>query len=592
MLLSQQYARLRISLLRDRQSEEALPVTVDEIAGLLHCTERNAKLVLHRMSELGWIVWLPGRGRGHRSQIRFEASAEELLMQDARAAVEQGNLNGAMSVFRMEGIDPWIAERFLAWLGGFFGYKEAGDRGEDTLRLPMRVPVHTLDPARLLYSRDLHFAKQVFDTLVRFDPEQRRILPQLAHSWECDDQAKVWTFYLRKGVRFHHGRELAASDVVYSLLRLRAYVHAPASDGWLAECIADVRATGRRTVEVELSAPNYMFLHYVSAYPTAIVPEEIYRNGGAGGMDLDRLPVGTGPFRVARHEAGVLTLAAFPEYWRERALLDRIEMLVVPKELQQRPDPLFHMGKLHHVEHIRFEVPANWEKMQVLTLGCSLLTINLRKLGPLQDARLREAIDVALDRTGLARELGKDGPARGFLPPTDGGSVAAPPEDCQYAYARRLIADAGYAGEVVRFFSLPYHLAQTEWVRRQCEAVGIRMEIVQISYEEASDPARMAEADLAIGGVVADDDEDRCLLEMYKMDGMPVRAYATDAQREAFDAEIESIVAEPDEETRRRRIRGLERLLTDARSVLFLLHTTQETVFNPDVRGIALNTLG
>ncbi|MFC0211586.1 ABC transporter substrate-binding protein [Paenibacillus chartarius] len=76
--------------------------------------------------------------------------------------------------------------------------------------------VRSLDPAQLYYSRDLHFIKQVFDTLVRFDPVYQSLEPHLAYAWECDESACSWTFYLRKGVHFHHGRELTAGDAAWT----------------------------------------------------------------------------------------------------------------------------------------------------------------------------------------------------------------------------------------------------------------------------------------------------------------------------------------------------------------------------------------
>jgi SgrR family transcriptional regulator len=603
MQLAMKFAELKKALLRGRPDlRKDVPVTVEEIARHLYCTERNAKMLIRKMSDQGWIVWTPGRGRGHRSLIRFVASAEELLLQEAKACVEQGNLNGAMGLLQTEGLDPGVTERFIAWLGDFFGYKETDADGEeaDTLRLPMRAPVHTLDPAELLFSRDLHIAKQVFDTLVRYDPERGRIEPHVAHSWESDEQGQVWTFYLRKGVKFHHGRELTAADVAYSLLRLRQSAQT-STNGWLAEDIRAVRPIGRLAVQVELRAPNWMFPHYVSSYPAAIVPEEVYADAeaSAGGddngrarADVRRMPVGTGPFRVTRHDEGALTLEAFPDYFRERAHLDRVELLYVPDPLRNRHRQAltFHIGKAHHVQQ---PVPAHWQTLRVMTLGSSLLAFNLRKAGPQQDVRLRRAIHLALHRERMIAELGMDNamPARGFFPPPP-GTPQDPLDDDRIELARQLVAASDYRGETLRLLSLVGHRPQSDWVQARCAAIGVRMDIEELSHAEAASLERLMEGDAKVSGVVADDDEARCLIEMYKMSRLSIRAYAPDELRRTFDETIADIVAEPDAAVRLERIRGMERLLTDGYRVLFLAHTTQQTVFSPDVRGISVNTLG
>src|SRR5215813_13754181 len=77
----------------------------------------------------------------------------------------------------------------------------------------------TLDPASLtdIYGRAV--VSQVFDGLVQFDADLKP-MPALAEFWEASRDGRTWTFALRRGVTFHHGREVTAHDVVYSFTRL------------------------------------------------------------------------------------------------------------------------------------------------------------------------------------------------------------------------------------------------------------------------------------------------------------------------------------------------------------------------------------
>jgi MarR-like DNA-binding transcriptional regulator SgrR of sgrS sRNA len=77
----------------------------------------------------------------------------------------------------------------------------------------------TLDPTFVTDAYGGHIVHQIFDGLVQFNAHLKP-LPALAEYWEASQDGRMWTFALRRGVKFHHGRELTAQDVVYSFTRL------------------------------------------------------------------------------------------------------------------------------------------------------------------------------------------------------------------------------------------------------------------------------------------------------------------------------------------------------------------------------------
>lgn len=592
MQLALQYVQLKTSITRALHISHTymdVPVSVEEIAGYLYCTERNVKILIRKMTEMGWIVWTPGRGRGHRSAIRFLVSAEELLLAEAKLLVEQGNLNSAMSLFQMEGLDGGLMDRFLAWLGSYFGYKGNCETGNaETLRLPMQIRVLTLDPVDVLFSRDLHFIKQTFDTLLYYNPICGCVEPGLAHEWSSNDSATEWTFYLRKRVRFHHGRELTADDVVFTFNRLRTIGTEDSPNRWLMQSVKEIRAIDRLTVRLEMHAPNYLLPQYVSSYQAAIVPADVY--SAAKVAETSMLPVGTGPFRITRHDAGGVTLEAFEDYYRECAHLDRIELLYVPDDVSDRrwQQLNFHMGKLNHYKQ---PAPAHWFKKEIMMLGSSTFAFNLRKQGPQQEVNFRQAIQLVMNRCGLIKELGlyHARPAADFLPPETPGT---PPDDYQPERAKELLRECGYAGEPIQMIFTPKNRNQAEWIKASCETIGIPVELKVYTFEQMTKVPLLLEADAVVGGVVADDDEARCLIEMYKVGNLAVRTFATDEQRRVFDETIASIEAESDADRRLQQIRGMQTLLSENYAVLFILHTTQQLVYSPHLQGITFNTLG
>ena len=92
-----------------------------------------------------------------------------------------------------------------------------GDGG--VYRRPLGHNPEILDPARISDIYSLSVTQQIFDGLVKFD-QTLMIMPALAEFWKSSRDGLTWTFTLRKGIKFHHGREVTADDVVHSYTRI------------------------------------------------------------------------------------------------------------------------------------------------------------------------------------------------------------------------------------------------------------------------------------------------------------------------------------------------------------------------------------
>src|SRR5206468_7737712 len=95
----------------------------------------------------------------------------------------------------------------------------APERDTGIYRRPLGQDPETLDPARIADTYGRSVSQQIFDGLVQFD-QTLAVKPALAAFWRASRDGLTWTFELRKGVKFHHGREVVADDVVYSFSRL------------------------------------------------------------------------------------------------------------------------------------------------------------------------------------------------------------------------------------------------------------------------------------------------------------------------------------------------------------------------------------
>jgi SgrR family transcriptional regulator len=309
--------------------QENIPfeVTTQELANLLDCTHRNMVLLLKRMQQEEWLVWEPKRGRGNRSALSFLVSKEQVALEEAQEMMQKQDLHSALELLQQIEEAPLLRDQFQEWLSSQFGFHSEvqGKRRTDILRFPLPQTIYSLDPAAIHYTGESHLVNQIFDGLVRIDPKGEQILPQLAHAWEVDDSRTRWTFYLRKGVLFHHGRELDSSDVKYSLERLKRL--APQGlYSWVYTNIISMDTPDDTTIRIQLSERNEAFLAFLTTNRASIVPQDAC---SAAGEQFGIKPIGTGPFRFTGNDQGVWILEAFAAYFQGRAFLDRVEVWTV-----------------------------------------------------------------------------------------------------------------------------------------------------------------------------------------------------------------------------------------------------------------------
>ncbi len=359
------------------------------------------------------------------------------------------------------------------------------------------------DPA----SSNTHFfvAEQLYDGLLGLDKDFN-ITAGLAERWIEADRQQRHIFFIKKGIRFHHGTEVTADDVKYSLERLvqkrpdnlyyqyfttRVVGAADYYDG-LAEEVAGFRVVDKYTFEIHWLRPYVSGLYFLAMYYCKILPRDLLETQGSSFFNR---PQGTGPFRFdywvrsPKLEIVGVRLKRNDSYFGKKAYLDAIEYSPFFTADQFRegdvhimppPSPGF-LGRYPHLENA---------SLRTTFLGFSC------DLPPFDRPEVRRALALALDRERLTQAAATtEAPTEvvnNFIPPTLPGFRPRSGYPFDRTRGRELLSGAAKAGlsrvvlPVVPELQVPMPVYNE--LSRQLAEIGLRPDIRRLrSIDEVGD---------------------------------------------------------------------------------------------------------
>lgn len=567
MFILDQYIELWVAYGKGKKEGEQLEITVQNISETLFCTERNSKLIIKKLDELNWIAWFPGRGRGRRSKVIFRKHPKSLILDKGKEITKKGDVrSGIEFVERYSSLFSSVQSEYQSWIDSIFGHKiEMTSEGRrDVLRLQVQMNLDiALDPVYATMRSECHMVKHIFDTLVYVNEETNSIEPRLAFQWEYDDAEKVWTFYLRKGVRLHNGKRLTAHHVIHSLKRFMKAENNP--HAWMLQHVESFRAVDEFVVEIQLHTENRMFLHMLSAEQCSIVKED-----EAGNF------IGTGPFILQEKNTHLFALEVHDLYYRERPFLDRIELLNVEQNVNTYD--VLVKAQYKDKENLNKELSR-------LESNVTYVTCNLVKKGPMQDELFRKALYKIIHGDKIVQELGgeRGEVAKEILLASD--SIVEIEEDIE-----SLIKESMYQNEVLQLYTFTGqdHVEDAQWIQKECAKYGIRVENNFLEIEELLEINTIQKADMMHDSATISERIEDSLLYMF----LTKNSFIHGQSSMDFHAMLSPYFKQEQVENRVTLLRDIEDTLLRQIHVIPLYRNKQQVTSHEKVQNIMINSQG
>ncbi|MBI2958410.1 MAG: ABC transporter substrate-binding protein [Chloroflexi bacterium] len=329
------------------------------------------------------------------------------------------------------------------------------------------------------------------------------LAPGLIEKWEVAPDGLSWIYNVRRGVKFHDGKELTGADVKYSL---EQYVVPAAASPFLRGMIDRVQATDNYTVRVFTKGTQPYLPHTSTLYDPsqgAVMPKDYAEQQGRANFELR--PIGTGPFKFAKHTRGdAVQYEAFDQYWGQVPAFKSLTLILMPEESTRVAS--LKTGAVDIID-VGLDASNELEKGGFRTPTLDVALPHIRVYGaydaqasrlPIADARVRQALSLAINRDEIRSTVffGKADPV--FVP---GLPLGAADVDLNYwrdfsakAYrydptaARDLLKQAGYAdGFSIKMYAFamggaPYLPQLAQIVAGYWGAIGVKTELTPIEF--------------------------------------------------------------------------------------------------------------
>lgn len=477
----------------------------------------------------------------------------------------------------------------------------------DAFRYRLASDPPSLDPIHSTDTTSATIVLKIFEGLVDQDPVTLKIIPALAESWEISGDALTYTFHLKKGVRFHNGREVTSDDVRFNFERClspaerseRSWVLTPirgakAMLAGTATTLEGLETPDASTVVIHLEQPFAPFLSYLALESARVAAKE-------GLESAEITPIGTGPFAFVSWEHGIrVTVEGNKSYHKGPIDFGRVEFEVIPdvgvayqKFVAGELDFVDEIppGQLRLIQEKYPESVHMWPYIRVEYLGFN------QTRPPFKDnVKLRQALSWAVDRKSIVESLFEGAAAipTGILPP---GIPGRDDTLAGYGYdpekAKQLLVEAGYPdGQGLPEISLWYntnerHEQVMQFVQSNLAAIGVKSRLRSIDWPAYLKACDTFEPDIFRMGWVADiPDADNFLYILLHSSQKGAQGNYSGFSNPAFDSLVEKARNTTDDNERIDLYKQADRIAVDEACWILYAYPKQRILFNPAYEGL------
>jgi len=459
-----------------------------------------------------------------------------------------------------------------------------------------------------------------FEGLMTLDKDGVPV-PGQAKEYEISDDGTVYTFHLRDNLKWSDGKALTANDFVYSWNRAISpetaadyeYMY-EVIDGY-DEGSLNVTAPDDKTLVVTLKNAIPYFLE-LTAFPTfSPVRQDMIDANGEGWAVAPETYIGNGPYKMTEWVPGShMIYERNKNYWDYKNLgANKIKFVLMEEDTSILN--AFQNGEIMFADSMPQDEIDAWRDKPEFNLegqlGTYYISFNVQK-APLDDARVRKALTLAVDREFICREIGKTGqePAGAFV--ATGLSDADPskefrevggnyydPSGAAYeanlAEAKKLLADAGYPdGKGLPNIEYLYnegtgHQAIGEALQDMWKKIGVNVNLVSQEWGTFLNTRKNGEYYIARNGWLSDYNDPISMLDMWITGGGNNDAQWSNAQ---YDELISKVKSSTNPEERFKMMHEAEDIIFDESMLCPIYYYVDLFLLNQKVEGFWSSPLG